>query len=168
MLRLLSSDKGHIGHRCGHLGCGRYGIIRRRLDPRLLPISQVPGLKTSRLDSTRTCGDLNSKCSASTTSSPEDWTSIRRIHKSEPLGHKTFGLLTLAGRGGVPARFPFLEDRQARRREDRSRMRKPLWHKGFRRERATGVEPATSSLGSWHSTAELRPQNAVVSDADSR
>ncbi len=24
-------------------------------------------------------------------------------------------------------------------------------------ERATGVEPATSSLGSWHSTAELRP-----------
>ena len=26
------------------------------------------------------------------------------------------------------------------------------------KERATGVEPATSSLGSWHSTAELRPQ----------
>ena len=25
------------------------------------------------------------------------------------------------------------------------------------RERATGVEPATSSLGSWHSTTELRP-----------
>ncbi len=25
------------------------------------------------------------------------------------------------------------------------------------KERATGVEPATSSLGSWHSTAELRP-----------
>src|SRR5262245_45279339 len=25
-------------------------------------------------------------------------------------------------------------------------------------ERATGFEPATSSLGSWHSTAELRPQ----------
>jgi hypothetical protein len=24
-------------------------------------------------------------------------------------------------------------------------------------ERATGVEPATSSLGSWHSTTELRP-----------
>ena len=24
-------------------------------------------------------------------------------------------------------------------------------------ERATGIEPATSSLGSWHSTAELRP-----------
>jgi hypothetical protein len=24
-------------------------------------------------------------------------------------------------------------------------------------ERATGFEPATSSLGSWHSTAELRP-----------
>ena len=24
-------------------------------------------------------------------------------------------------------------------------------------ERATGVEPATSSVGSWHSTAELRP-----------
>jgi hypothetical protein len=28
---------------------------------------------------------------------------------------------------------------------------------GKRMERATGVEPATSSLGSWHSTAELRP-----------
>ena len=24
-------------------------------------------------------------------------------------------------------------------------------------ERATGLEPATSSLGSWHSTTELRP-----------
>ena len=26
------------------------------------------------------------------------------------------------------------------------------------KERATGLEPAMSSLGSWHSTAELRPQ----------
>src|SRR2546426_5184694 len=26
------------------------------------------------------------------------------------------------------------------------------------RERATGFEPATSSLGSWHSTPELRPR----------
>src|SRR5215813_5850880 len=26
-------------------------------------------------------------------------------------------------------------------------------------ERATGIEPATSSLGSWHSTAELRPRS---------
>ena len=26
------------------------------------------------------------------------------------------------------------------------------------KERATGVEPATSSLGSWHSTTELRPR----------
>jgi hypothetical protein len=26
------------------------------------------------------------------------------------------------------------------------------------RERATGLEPATSSLGSWHSTTELRPR----------
>jgi hypothetical protein len=26
-------------------------------------------------------------------------------------------------------------------------------------ERATGLEPATSSLGSWHSTTELRPQD---------
>src|SRR5262249_47616141 len=29
---------------------------------------------------------------------------------------------------------------------------------GNQRERATGVEPATSSLGSWHSTTELRPR----------
>jgi hypothetical protein len=29
-------------------------------------------------------------------------------------------------------------------------------------ERATGVEPATSSLGSWHSTAELRPLKSGV------
>ncbi len=28
-------------------------------------------------------------------------------------------------------------------------------------ERATGIEPVTSSLGSWHSTAELRPLSAV-------
>src|SRR5262245_6517242 len=27
------------------------------------------------------------------------------------------------------------------------------------KERATGFEPVTSSLGSWHSTPELRPQN---------
>jgi len=27
-----------------------------------------------------------------------------------------------------------------------------------KRERATGLEPATSSLGSWHSTTELRPR----------
>jgi hypothetical protein len=26
-------------------------------------------------------------------------------------------------------------------------------------ERETGIEPATSSLGSWHSTAELLPPN---------
>jgi hypothetical protein len=26
-----------------------------------------------------------------------------------------------------------------------------------RMERAMGIEPTTSSLGSWHSTAELRP-----------
>jgi hypothetical protein len=29
-------------------------------------------------------------------------------------------------------------------------------------ERATGVEPATSSLGSWHSTTELRPLSPRV------
>ena len=29
-------------------------------------------------------------------------------------------------------------------------------------ERATGVEPATSSLGSWHSTTELRPLRCVL------
>ena len=28
-------------------------------------------------------------------------------------------------------------------------------------ERETGIEPATSSLGSWHSTAELLPPSAV-------
>src|SRR5207247_9996817 len=34
----------------------------------------------------------------------------------------------------------------------------PLSSPGFQRERATGVEPPTSSLVSWHSTTELRPQ----------
>ena len=33
-------------------------------------------------------------------------------------------------------------------------------------ERATGIEPVTSSLGSWHSTAELRPREIVDSGAD--
>jgi hypothetical protein len=28
-------------------------------------------------------------------------------------------------------------------------------------ERETGIEPATSSLGSWHSTAELLPRTCV-------
>ena len=32
-----------------------------------------------------------------------------------------------------------------------------IWN-GEKLERATGVEPATSSLGSWHSTTELRPR----------
>src|SRR6266436_9695699 len=31
-------------------------------------------------------------------------------------------------------------------------------------ERATGIEPVTSSLGSWHSTAELRPLRAWRTD----
>src|SRR6185436_20317321 len=31
-----------------------------------------------------------------------------------------------------------------------------------RMERATGIEPATSSLGSWHSAAELRPHLARI------
>ena len=29
-------------------------------------------------------------------------------------------------------------------------------------ERETGIEPATSSLGSWHSTAELLPLAVAV------
>ena len=29
-------------------------------------------------------------------------------------------------------------------------------------ERETGIEPATSSLGSWHSTAELLPLTGTV------
>ena len=28
-------------------------------------------------------------------------------------------------------------------------------------ERETGLEPATSSLGSWHSTTELLPRSSV-------
>ena len=31
-------------------------------------------------------------------------------------------------------------------------------------ERETGFEPATSSLGSWHSTAELLPLSFVIDD----
>ena len=30
-----------------------------------------------------------------------------------------------------------------------------------KKERETGIEPATSSLGSWHSTAELLPLSYV-------
>jgi hypothetical protein len=33
-------------------------------------------------------------------------------------------------------------------------------------ERATGVEPATSSLGSWHSTTELHPPTRKSRCAD--
>jgi hypothetical protein len=51
-------------------------------------------------------------------------------------------------------------------RHDRGRE-KPRQHGsatggGASRERATGLEPATSSLGSWHSTTELRPLGAPV------
>jgi hypothetical protein len=39
----------------------------------------------------------------------------------------------------------------------------PRWILGGKKlERATGVEPATSSLGSWHSTAELRPPKGAA------
>src|ERR1700730_3417381 len=31
-------------------------------------------------------------------------------------------------------------------------------------ERPTGFEPATSSLGSWHSATELRPRSGVIID----
>ncbi len=34
-------------------------------------------------------------------------------------------------------------------------------------ERETGIEPATSSLGSWHSTAELLPLSVLVCIANS-
>jgi hypothetical protein len=40
-----------------------------------------------------------------------------------------------------------------------SKVKEPFVFYGFQRERATGVEPATSSLGSWHSTTELRPRS---------
>src|SRR4051812_2538859 len=50
----------------------------------------------------------------------------------------------------------------ARRRRAAARWRTAFAQRPMRRrltrERATGVEPATSSLGSWHSTTELRPQ----------
>src|SRR6185369_6997398 len=45
-----------------------------------------------------------------------------------------------------------------------SRQRqKDALYRTVTRERATGVEPATSSLGSWHSTTELRPQEFTES-----
>ena len=68
--------------------------------------------------------------------------------QEKPFGHKAMGALALSAWGGVSGKVPVLVRRYAGRREDRSEMRKPLWQKGFRRERATGVEPATSSLGS--------------------
>jgi hypothetical protein len=48
--------------------------------------------------------------------------------------------------GNLPRTFPLTSPDAAN-----LRTRKPLWHKGFRGERATGVEPATSSLGSVES-----------------
>jgi hypothetical protein len=51
---------------------------------------------------------------------------------------------------------------ETERRSQRARTgrRNALVRQRLTRERATGVEPATSSLGSWHSTAELRPHDA--------
>jgi hypothetical protein len=40
----------------------------------------------------------------------EDWTSILRIHERKPLGYKAFEDPPSSHLGGVPARFPFLED----------------------------------------------------------
>src|SRR6266700_733380 len=35
-------------------------------------------------------------------------------------------------------------------------------YQGIKMERETGIEPATSSLGSWRSTAELLPPNILI------
>ena len=51
---------------------------------------------------------------------------------------------------------PFTEEERDRILEG-FRKKRPHFYP-LDKERATGVEPATSSLGSWHSTAELRPQ----------
>ena len=44
-------------------------------------------------------------------------------------------------------------------------MRQTLVQRGMqvieKMERETGLEPATSSLGSWHSTTELLPHSAI-------
>ena len=55
--------------------------------------------------------------------------------------------------GNLPGTLPDASDDSVP-----SKVMEPFVFYGFRRERATGVEPATSSLGSWHSTTELRPQ----------
>ena len=70
-----------------------------------------------------------------------------------------YGDLVLGKRNPQIAPFPSASLRWARASsrqgfappaQDSENFEKPV-------ERATGVEPATSSLGSWHSTAELRP-----------
>ena len=45
---------------------------------------------------------------------------------------------------------------------DAGRYAKTSVRKGLSQERARGFEPLTSSLGSWHSTTELRPQVLVL------
>jgi hypothetical protein len=64
----------------------------------------------------------------------------------------------------IPIRLPTVvtfdparrgRDPQNDKRVSKQRQLVSFW------ERATGLEPATSSLGSWHSTTELRPRHNV-------
>ena len=68
--------------------------------------------------------------------------------------------------GGVPVKNPAgttaaapAGGASARTATAGPRTTKPPEDRGFHRERATRIELATSSLGSWHSTAELRPRD---------
>jgi hypothetical protein len=45
-------------------------------------------------------------------------------------------------------------------------MKKSLALTSKEGKRATGLEPATSSLGSWHSTTELHPRVLVMIEGE--
>ena len=66
-----------------------------------------------------------------------------KLNAVERLGRRRTGITTGTS-----------EETAEKRREPPTQVRDQRKEK----ERATGVEPATSSLGSWHSTTELRPQ----------
>ena len=68
---------------------------------------------------------------------------------------------SVRGRDGEQRGGGFRHRETTTSQEDDEPKEKAPSEQGFLRERATGVEPATSSLGSWHSTAELRPRELL-------
>ena len=77
-------------------------------------------------------------------------------HSILPAATNTIAPSTARRRAGCEGQLRSNNDRGCSAKKNPAAAGFLAWMK-----RATGLEPVTSSLGSWHSTAELRPRNAT-------